>query len=71
MFITIKSKNKKIKVDVSEKNCPLYACFSPHHYQHRIYNSREGSMICSDKHYSCSYRNYHGCPDVRVRKEKA
>jgi hypothetical protein len=70
MFVTVKSENKKIKVDVSEKNCPLYACFSPHHYQHRSYNLREGSMTWVDKYYSCSYRNYHGCPDVKIRKEK-
>lgn len=62
MFITIKSKNKKIKVDVSEKNCPLYTCFSPH--QHRNYYFIE--KYRNDYSY-CDRRNHHGCP---VNKEK-
>ena len=63
MFITIKLDGKKIKVDVSDIDCPTYTCFSPHKYQHRNYNQTEGSMTSEDKYYTCSHRNYHGCPD--------
>lgn len=68
--VTVKREGKKVKVDVSEKNCPLYTCFSPHYYQHQSYNKTEGSMTSVDDFMSCSYRNYHGCPDVKTRKEK-
>lgn len=70
MFVQIKREKKKIKVEVSERDCPLYACFSPHHYQHLNYNPRTGSVTYADDFYSCSHRNYHGCPDVKIKKEK-
>jgi len=63
MIITINQGGKKIKVDVSAKQCPSYTCFAPHQYQHRSYNQSEGSMTMTDTFYSCSHRNYHGCPD--------
>jgi hypothetical protein len=68
MFVAIKQGTKRIKVDVSEAECPYYTCFSPHIYQHRSYNNGEGSMTSNDKFYSCSHRNYHGCPDVRIKR---
>lgn len=69
MRVIVKIGKKETKVDVSEKDCPTYVCFSPHQYQHRGYNSTEGSMTSVDDFMSCSYRNYHGCPDVKIRKE--
>jgi len=68
MIITIKQSGKKIKVEVSDSNCPSYICFSPHKYQHRSYNHTEGSMTSVDNYYSCSYRNYHGCPVSKVKR---
>jgi len=70
MFITIKQSGRKIKVDVSSKDCPSYTCFSPHKFQHRSYNNAEGSMTNSDNYYSCSYRNYYGCPDNKTKKNR-
>lgn len=63
--------DKKLKtcVDVSRKKCLSYECYSPHLYQHRSYNDSEGSMISQDKFYSCSHRNYHGCPENPKTKE--
>jgi len=63
MIIKIKQNNGFIKVNVSRTNCKNFKCFVPHKYQHRNYNGTEGSMIRSDTYYSCSNRNYHGCPD--------
>jgi hypothetical protein len=69
MFVTVKREGKKVKVAVSEKNCPTYVCFSPHIYQHRSYNQTEGSMTSEDDFYSCSHRNYHGCPEIKVKRK--
>ncbi len=68
MIIETKQTGKKIQVDVSNEQCELYSCFSPHKYQHRQYNETEGSMTNSDNYYSCSYRNYYGCPETLARK---
>ncbi len=68
MFVKVKIENKVQKVDVCCTDCPYYKCFSPHKYQHRSYNATEGSMTYVDEHYSCSYRNYHGCPDKPARR---
>ena len=67
MLIKTKYAGKMITVEVSEEDCPLYECFSPHKYQHRSYNRTEGSMT-DDTYYSCSHRNYHGCPVVKIKK---
>jgi len=68
MLITIKRNEKKIQVDVSNKECINYECLVLHKYQHRSYNETEGSMINSDKYYSCATRNYHGCPEIKELK---
>jgi len=71
MIISVKNQEgKKIKVAVSQKECGSFQCFSPHKYQHRSYNETEGSMTNSDNHYSCSHRNYHGCPESPKLKVK-
>lgn len=59
---------KKMKVDVSSVECPNYVCFSPHRYWHEGRTIDGKNNACQDKHYSCSHRNYHGCPENRVRK---
>lgn len=58
----------KIKVYVSEKNCINYTCFSPHQYEHygTTIDGEKNNWV--DKHYSCSHRNYHGCPEIRKEK---
>ena len=70
MRIKTKQMGEKIEVDVSYENCAEYSCFSPQKYQHRSYNDTEGSITNSDKHYSCSHRNYHGCPDTPFLKKQ-
>lgn len=69
MKIKVKLNGKMIEVDVSYYNCEEFECFSPSRYQHRSYNGTEGSMTSTDKYYSCSHRNYHGCPDHPKRME--
>ena len=56
-------KFKNIKVDVFSAECLNYQCFSPHKYSHqgRTIDGKDNSW--ADKHFSCSHRNYHGCPD--------
>jgi len=71
VFVKDKIDGKRVCVDVSRKGCKNYACYSPHRYQHRSYNGTEGSMTSTDKHYSCSYRNYHGCPENPKNKKEA
>jgi len=68
--LTMKIYDKKLKanVSVSSSECISYKCYSPHKYQHRSYNETEGSMTSTDKHFSCSNRNYNGCPEKPVRK---
>ena len=70
IVITKNRDGKKIKVDVSQRGCAGFQCFSPHKYQHRSYNGTEGSMTRSDKDYSCSHRNYHGCPEEPKKNQR-
>jgi hypothetical protein len=64
MFITVKREGKKVKVAVSEKNCPTYTCFSVD------IAHRDGSKPDYKAYHSCSCRHLHGCPSVKIRKEK-
>ena len=64
MRVIVKRDGKKVKVDVSEENCPLYACFS------LDLTRRDGSKPDINGYHSCSCRRLHGCPDVKTRKEK-
>lgn len=66
MLIKIKRNKKTIVVDVSSKDCYKYRCFSPHKYTHygKTINGTENNY--QDDYYSCSHRNYHGCPDNPV-----
>ena len=63
MLIKIKYYGKRIQVDVSQKECVYYQCFSPHKYTHYGQTIDGKSNNNQDKGYSCSHRNYHGCPD--------
>jgi len=64
MVIVIKNiSGKKIKVDVSQKECKNFQCLSPHKYQHYGTTIDGKSNNTQDTFYSCSHRNYHGCPD--------
>ncbi len=61
---------KIIDVDVRSDDCNLYSCFAPHRYQHKGYTINGKQNNWTDRHYSCSYRNYHGCPDKpKLKKE--
>jgi hypothetical protein len=59
MFITIKKGKKKIIVEVSNKDCPLYTCFT-----------LDKSMPAKDNYYYCSFRDLRGCPDVKIKRGK-
>jgi hypothetical protein len=61
MTIRVKHGNSYIQCDVSEADCKKYECLSPHKYTHYV-GSVHGNSIDTDKYYSCSHRNYHGCP---------
>lgn len=62
--ITIKNIDGiNIKVDVSREECRYFQCLSPHKFQHYGKTIDGKSNNSQDKHYSCSHRNYHGCPD--------
>ncbi len=63
MKIKYKLGNKIIIVDVKNDNCKKYKCFSPHKYTHQQRTIDGKPNNWTDRHYSCSYRNYHGCPD--------
>lgn len=65
-IMEIKDKKLKAVVNVSEKECPLYTCYSPHKYRHQ---SVKSNTSYQDDFYSCSHRNYHGCPENPIRKE--
>ena len=54
---------KREKVDCSDKNCAKRECFSPHKYVHRNMTVDREVNTWEDNFYSCSYRNYRGCPD--------
>ena len=71
MIITVSYWGKKIKVDVNEANCFKYKCFAPHKYRHQQRTIDGQDSGHQDKDYSCSNRNYHGCPDTKEIKEKA
>jgi hypothetical protein len=59
VFVTVKRKGKKVKVDVSEKNCPLYRCFMP-----------DKSLPSEDNYYYCSFRDLRGCPDIKIKRNE-
>lgn len=69
MIIRIKQGNKYINVHVSSINCSKYTCFSPHKYQHKNKTIDRKSNNWQDNYFSCSHRNYHGCPDKPKLKE--
>jgi hypothetical protein len=59
MFVTIKYLKEKIKVEVSNKDCPLYTCFTP-----------DKSMPVEDNYYYCSFRDLRGCPDIKIKRNE-
>ena len=63
MFIKIKQNKKYIKVDVSREECRNFQCFSPHQYTHMGQTIDGLSNNWRETDYSCSHRNYHGCPE--------
>lgn len=70
MEIKIKIEGKRVMCDVSDKECVKRPCFAPHRYTH--YGRSIAGEDCSyqDKNYSCSTRNYHGCPDKALLSAK-
>ena len=65
MFITVKREGKKVKVDVSEKNCPLYTCFSVDLV------CRDGSKPDHKAYHDCSCRHLHGGPETKVKRRRS
>jgi len=63
-------KHKKIKCDVSKEHCYKLTCYSPHKYTHYSTTIDNKNTSNQDKYYSCSHRNYHGCPDNPEIKKK-
>ncbi len=63
MNVRIKRNGKFIVVDVSREECKNFECFSPHRYQHFGQTIDGKSNNYTDKNYTCSHRNYNGCPD--------
>ncbi len=63
----VKSNGKK--VDVSREECVKFCCFSPHKYTHRRQTIDGKANNWQNKKYSCSHRDFHGCPDEPEVKE--
>ena len=61
---------KRVEVEVANINCYKFLCFSPHRFVHQQRSISGESMNYQDKNYSCSHRNYHGCPDNPKLKDK-
>ena len=53
-------------VDVTERQCPTYACFRPGHYTHRTSCGASGCSSRTDESLSCLTWYEHGCPLIRV-----
>lgn len=63
MEIKIKRLGKYIKCEVADELCRKKSCLSPHKFTH-INKSIDGvHTTWQDNFYSCSVRNYRGCPD--------
>lgn len=68
MKIKIIFGKKRIYCEVNEIDCKNRSCLSPHKYIHQN-KAIDGTLSTyQDDFYSCSYRNYHGCPDVVERR---
>ena len=52
---------KKNPVNVSEKSCADYQCFSPHNWDYR---ASDGKMKNS---FRCNTREHAGCPNIKDR----
>ena len=70
MNIRVKLDGKFVMVDVAGPDCKNLKCLSPHKYQHSSGFTTSMSSSDIDKHYSCAHRNYHGCPSIKIKKEK-
>ena len=72
MFVKIKQNDKTIQVEVNRRECINYWCFSPHRFWHLMRAIDGADNSYQDDHYSCSYRNYHGCPDhpIKIKGER-
>lgn len=66
MKIKIKYCGKIIQCDVSNENCKSKSCLSPHKYIHKNKTIDGTLSTYQDDFYSCSTRNYHGCPSNKV-----
>jgi len=60
----LKIKWKGKTVNVAEKDCFKYECFSPHKFIHQSKSIDGIKKSWQDEYYSCSYRNYNGCPKI-------
>jgi len=67
MDIVYKVNGKYIICDVSKEECKNFKCFSPHKYIHQQKSIDGKDSSRQDKYYSCSHRNYHGCPKNPVK----
>lgn len=62
MKIKIKCGKKIIQCEVVGEECISKICLSPHKYIHNNKTIDGTNSTYQDKFYSCSTRNYHGCP---------
>lgn len=68
MIIKVKQ-DKVIKVDVLGIYCPTFKCFSPHYYQHKSKSIDGCNKDWKNNYLSCSYRDFHGCPEYPKKRE--
>lgn len=68
MNIKFKIGKKLFECDVADKKCKLKKCFSPQKYLHYRQSIDGKSYAERDNYYSCSHRNYHGCPVKEIIK---
>ena len=63
MIVRYRDKNGKFLLcECLDKSCPKRSCFDPGHTIHSSHGAYNGAW--QDKHLSCVYRDYHGCPDA-------
>lgn len=70
MNVRVKVDGKFREVNCAYYDCPKKECFHAGrftHYQTSIDGSRSSWQ---NEHYSCLYRDYHGCPDPAFETEE-
>lgn len=62
MIVRYRDKDgKSHSCECLDRDCTRRRCFSPGHAIHYSPGAYNGAW--HDKHLSCVYRDYHGCPD--------